>query len=774
MASILDRIKTATIAESKKKLQQPLSLRNAPGIGGLVSGVNIAAQATKPQPRVSGIATPTSFSAVNAITGASRPQSPGEVAAANQAAQQTAQRTQTATPTARATAQPTQPTTAITPPATGRTFGASSASEFKSLYGRDPKGQELMDFVAGTYRPPTPPPEMVRDATKADTGEVTDLSLATKLLKLQYGDQLSDSELQYLAQKTLDQGKTDLTATEQALADLEARYTKQSEAALQLKLDEEERLAQRREEQLAKYETALRAQAQADIEEAQRVGRETQTTEERLLGARGNLTSVVGANRLQDIQRQTSNAINAVNARVNAQLAMEQAQLEGADEDTMKGLADRYSAALDRENAAQLESERILQEAKLEAQQAGNEAFMELIQNAIDKASLDKVASQIDPDVSEFINDGFVYDKSGQKVKDAEGKFMTYNSKEELDEFMNVGGNLFNKTTGKFIMSPAGTPQEQKAETAARVQMVRDAELNKRLVDELIADPNLPRIVGAGVLNPINLLPGSPGQETIAKLNQIIDKLTVDERGKLKGQGTITDFETRLLANAATPLKRSLSDKAAIAALQELSNKFQSVITADYLEAKAGIDKETAYDIIDEYTNESGVTPTVEIIQKLYPPSFNQPAGTGSTTLRDGMRARTPMGNATLTGVERGSDRWQYGLDMVLSGGKGAPVPFPYSGTVLSAQNDGGFGNSVLVQLPNGMVIRTSHLDAMNVQPGQTVRAGQIIGTQGNTGDVYSLSGGDGTHLDITIYDPNGNPYSSQQVAQLLGVIPLA
>jgi len=66
------------------------------------------------------------------------------------------------------------------------------------------------------------------------------------------------------------------------------------------------------------------------------------------------------------------------------------------------------------------------------------------------------------------------------------------------------------------------------------------------------------------------------------------------------------------------------------------------------------------------------------------------------------------------------------------------------------------------------------NLYAMNVKPGQQIRAGQPVGTQGNTGSVYSLSGGDGTHLDVTIYDQNGNPYSSQQVAQLLRVQSLA
>jgi murein DD-endopeptidase MepM/ murein hydrolase activator NlpD len=45
---------------------------------------------------------------------------------------------------------------------------------------------------------------------------------------------------------------------------------------------------------------------------------------------------------------------------------------------------------------------------------------------------------------------------------------------------------------------------------------------------------------------------------------------------------------------------------------------------------------------------------------------------------------------------------------------------------------------------------------------GQSVNKGQQIGSMGNTGQTYSLSGGTGSHLDYRIVDMYGkyvNPY---------------
>jgi hypothetical protein len=57
---------------------------------------------------------------------------------------------------------------------------------------------------------------------------------------------------------------------------------------------------------------------------------------------------------------------------------------------------------------------------------------------------------------------------------------------------------------------------------------------------------------------------------------QLVNMLTVDERGKLKGQGQITEGETAMLRAAVTKLKkRGMSDKAVMAELQILYEELQ-------------------------------------------------------------------------------------------------------------------------------------------------------------------------------------------------------
>ena len=125
------------------------------------------------------------------------------------------------------------------------------------------------------------------------------------------------------------------------------------------------------------------------------------------------------------------------------------------------------------------------------------------------------------------------------------------------------------------------------------------------------------------------------------------------------------------------------------------------------------------------------------------------------------------VGPGVITGF--GSKYWEPGLDFVLAGGKGAEVKSPFIGEVVFAGKNGGFGNQVKISTGSGEEIWLSHLDSINVKVGDQVNEEAIVGKQGNTGNVYSTSGGDGTHLDITIKKPDGSFYGAQEVAKILG-----
>lgn len=146
-------------------------------------------------------------------------------------------------------------------------------------------------------------------------------------------------------------------------------------------------------------------------------------------------------------------------------------------------------------------------------------------------------------------------------------------------------------------------------------------------------------------------------------------------------------------------------------------------------------------------------------------PDFKNDLSTSVKGIKDYSKVETSVGRGVATGIERGSSLWQYGFDLVLEGGKGAPVKSPVSGTVLSATNEGGFGKRVRVKLDDGRVIAAAHLDQFSVKPGAKIRQGEVLGTQGNTG---STLGRTGIHVDWTLYDKDGKPQSSQQAAQFL------
>ncbi len=63
------------------------------------------------------------------------------------------------------------------------------------------------------------------------------------------------------------------------------------------------------------------------------------------------------------------------------------------------------------------------------------------------------------------------------------------------------------------------------------------------------------------------------------------------------------------------------------------------------------------------------------------------------------------------------------------------------------------FGNYVVVKTPEGKFVRYSHLSENWVPVGSQVNVGDEIAKSGNSGSTYSASGGDGSHLDLRIWE---------------------
>ena len=90
------------------------------------------------------------------------------------------------------------------------------------------------------------------------------------------------------------------------------------------------------------------------------------------------------------------------------------------------------------------------------------------------------------------------------------------------------------------------------------------------------------------------------------------------------------------------------------------------------------------------------------------------------------------------------------GLDF--NGYEGQPIMAIANGVVTSAGYDGSYGNKTVVTLDDGTEIWYCHQSAFGVSDGDEVRAGEVIGYVGSTGNVT------GSHLHLEVRPGGGDP----------------
>jgi murein DD-endopeptidase MepM/ murein hydrolase activator NlpD len=93
-----------------------------------------------------------------------------------------------------------------------------------------------------------------------------------------------------------------------------------------------------------------------------------------------------------------------------------------------------------------------------------------------------------------------------------------------------------------------------------------------------------------------------------------------------------------------------------------------------------------------------------------------------------------------------GELRQHNGLDM--GAGMGQPVAASADGVVGAADARGGYGNVVVVDHGNALATVYAHLSSFNVNPGDPVRRGQILGGAGSTG----FSTGPHLHWEVRVF----------------------
>jgi len=87
----------------------------------------------------------------------------------------------------------------------------------------------------------------------------------------------------------------------------------------------------------------------------------------------------------------------------------------------------------------------------------------------------------------------------------------------------------------------------------------------------------------------------------------------------------------------------------------------------------------------------------------------------------------------------------------------GTPIPAFADGTITSVgPTSNGMGNVVTLKDDKGDTHQYGHLQGASVQPGKRVKKGETIAAMGKSGNSYSPSGGDPTHLDVRIASAYG------------------
>lgn len=137
-------------------------------------------------------------------------------------------------------------------------------------------------------------------------------------------------------------------------------------------------------------------------------------------------------------------------------------------------------------------------------------------------------------------------------------------------------------------------------------------------------------------------------------------------------------------------------------------------------------------------------------------PTAGQGDGDGIATGRMGW----PFANGGGTFMRGFAGTAHLGVDISTRGGTGTGAPvLAVDGGVIASINywDGrppgsygsspaSYGNEININHGNGLYTRYAHLSKISVRVGQKVTKGQIIGTEGNTGESY------GTHLHIEVH----------------------
>ncbi|MAH44121.1 hypothetical protein CL614_10470 [archaeon] len=406
-----------------------------------------------------------------------------------------------------------------------------------------------------------------------------------------------------------------------------------------------------------------------------------------------------------------------------------------------------------------------------------------------------------------------------KSIQDFINAFFKSESDEEIDSLSAEISRLEEETLGQTDLFQQELEKREAEKLEIKLQAVSDeievatADLQQTLADIDLTPQTAARAQGAqaaairktqtnimflqaqanGYMNKLNLAFNQAQRAVEAKYKPIFDEIKILERQLERAESSATRQEKKdMLAFNFALQERATA--AARAQANEQSNHNLMIQLASAGANLTGFDPTADFGSnIAEYgaglAQKQGMT--MEDIFKISA-SAPDPAkafdflvnysglGTTSSTGENGFTIPTEQGDITITGygsfTDDGTPVWEWGLDLV--GPSNLEIPFDYE--IIEATNNcvvgdkgcnSGFGNQATIKnLQTGEITMISHFQQGSVSGPGSYQAGSSVGTMGNTGTVFSKSGGDGTHYDFTMPKPSGGFFTPQQVATKWGL----
>lgn len=213
--------------------------------------------------------------------------------------------------------------------------------------------------------------------------------------------------------------------------------------------------------------------------------------------------------------------------------------------------ADQLAEIDDQIFSAEQTAEQAIQAQRIQLQQVLRQIDGQLAQGSIEhKFAQDQAMAQYQEAVSgiEEWFSGIQYQTQSQKLA-LEQELASLSS--FTPEFMATGVPT-NQKEYEFLISNSDTFKDLYPTLFGGTSNDGKQEIIDAIND--LGTTGLGSVFGYGRLNPLNNLPESSAQTTKAKLDRIRGLVSLENANKLKGQGSITESERQLLANAATTL----------------------------------------------------------------------------------------------------------------------------------------------------------------------------------------------------------------------------